>query len=376
MAYLLGSASTASYTTSTAYTSNENYAQFNGNNTEGVAAASSGVGAKLNLYIAAWNTISSIRACLYEDNILLATKIINSTDGTGLVSVVFPNTTITAGTQRYRLAFYVNTTGTINLFTKAGALTSRKIASGTYTSPVGTLPSGTFVTTAEFYWSIETAPAYSIDVIDSDNTVEVGQSFTINTTGFTGQPTGVTNNANVNVTVTGGSANAWTATVTDRQNGVTLDALPTGAIQLTLTNPSLPTETAQRSFTLTKKAADILATFSGANTTDPTYLTYYLSSFGYTVEGGMVWYVVPIGMDDLVVDSSGLVETSNLGTFTMWFRPITGTGSGKYYYFDVTVTEAGVVGAEEGVVGAEEGLTTKSLTGGYLIGQFLVGSTL
>lgn len=345
MAYLLGSASTASYTTSVLYNKDNNYALFNGNNTEGIAASSTGSVARLNLYIASW-TSTSIKACLYEDNLLVGTKIITSGDGTGLVSVVFPNTTVTAGSQRYRLALYLNALGGINLYTKAGALTHRQIASGTYTSPATTLPSGTFVATEEFYWSMETAPAYSIGVIDSDNndnTLEVGQSFTINTIGFTGQPTGATNNANVNVTVTGGGANAWTATVTDRQNGVTLDALPTGAIQLTLTNPSLPTETAQRDFTLTKKAADILVTFSGANTTDPTYLTYYLSSFGYTVEGGMMWYVVPIGMDDLTVDSSGLVETSNLGTFTMWFRPTSGLGSGKYYYFDVTVTEGGVV---------------------------------
>lgn len=339
MAFLIGAASTAAYTVANTYNNNATYAMFNGNATEGVVAAAGGTGAKLNLYINSW-TSASIKACLYDpSNNLLNSVVISSSVGTGLISVIFPNTTITSG-QKYRLAFYLVASGGISLWTKTGALTKREISSGSYTSPVATLPAGNFVSTNEFYWSLETAPTYSIDSIDSDDSVEVGQTFSINTTGFTGQPTATTNNTDVTVTVTGGSANVWTATVTDRQNNTTLGLLPITPIQLTLTNGS---ETANRNFTLTKKSTDTLVTFTGANTSDVTYITTALAGLGYTVEGAGFWYNVPTGMSDLLVLPTGVVDVTNAGTFTAWFRPITGTGSGKYYYFDVTVTEGGIV---------------------------------
>lgn len=339
MAYLIGSASTAAYTVANTYNNNSTYAMFNGNTTEGVVAGAGGTGARLNLYINSW-TSASIKACLYDpSNNLLNSVIISSSVGTGSVSVIFPDTAITSG-QKYRLAFYLVASGGISLFTKTGALTKREVSSGSYTSPVATLPAGTFVSTNEFYWSLETAPAYSIDSIDGDDSVEVGQSFSINTTGFTGQPTGSTDNANVTVTVTGGAANLWTATVTNRQENTTLGLLPVTPIQLTLTNGG---ETANRNFTLTKQSDDVLVTFTGANTSDPTYITTALAGLGYTVEGAGFWYKVPVGMSDLLVLPTGVVDVTNTGTFTAWLRPSSGLGSGKYYYFDVTITESGVV---------------------------------
>lgn len=339
MAYLIGSASTAAYTVANTYNNNATYAMFNGNTTEGVIASAGGTGAKLNLYVNSW-TSNSIKAVLYDpSNNILNSVVIPSSAGTGLISVIFPNTTITSG-QKYRLAFYLVASGGISLWTKTGALTKREISSGSYTSPVATLPAGNFVSTNEFYWSLETAPTYSVDSIDGDDSIEVGQTFSVNTTGFTGQPTGATNDANVVVTVTGGSANVWTATVTNRQNNVILGILPITPIQLTLTNGG---ETANRNFTLTKQSDDILVTFTGANTSDPTYITTALAGLGYTVEGAGFWYKVPVGMSDLLVLPTGVVDVTNTGTFTAWFRPTSGLGSGKYYYFDVTVTEGGVV---------------------------------
>jgi hypothetical protein len=342
MTYLVGSSSLTGFTVNTNYNNNSTFVTVNGNDTQGLAASTSGTLGKLNLYIASWTApTTSLKACLYENNTLIGTVIVPSSAGTGLVSVTFPGSlTIIAGSQRYRLGIYLNTSGGLNLWTKTGALTRRDLSSGSYTSPVTTLPACNFSSTNEFYWSLETAPTYSIDSIDGDDSVEVGQTFSINTTGFTGQPTGATNNANVAVTVTGGSANVWTATVTNRQNNVILGLLPITPIQLTLTNGG---ETANRNFTLTKQSDDILVTFTGANTADPTYITTALAGLGYTVEGAGFWYKVPVGMSDLLVLPTGVVDVTNTGTFTAWFRPTSGLGSGKYYYFDVTVTEGGVV---------------------------------
>ena len=342
MAYLIGSVSTAAYTVNTSYNNNSTFVTVNGNDTQGLAANASGVAAKLNMYIASWTgPTTSLKACLYENNNLVGTAIIPSSAGTGLVSITFPGSVaITAGSQRYRLGIYLNTYGGLNLWTKTGALTRQDLYSGSYTSPVTTLPACNFSSTNEFYWSLETAPTYSVDSIDGDDSVEVGQPFSINTTGFTGQPTATTNNANVSVTITGGAANVWAATATNRQDNTTLDLLPITPIQLTLTNGG---ETANRNFTLTKQSDDILVTFTGADTSDPTYITTALAGLGYTVEGAGFWYKVPAGMSDLLVLPTGVVDVTNTGTFTAWFRPTSGLGSGKYYYFDVTVTEGGVV---------------------------------
>lgn len=373
MTILLGSASLASFTNVTLYNNNANYANFNGNATQGIAANASGVGAVLKIYISSWAS-ASIKFCLYEDNNLmpLATKIITPADGTGLVTVTFPNTNIIAGTQRYRAAFYLQASGGINLFTKTGGLSRYEIASGNYTTPVSTLPAGSFVSSdKEFYWAIETAPVYSIDSIDSDNVVELGQTIIINTTGYTGQPTAYTNDARTSVTITGGASNVWTAVVGDRVNNTSSPSLPLSPIQLTLTNLANPSETSNRDYGLTKKSTDNLLIFISANTVDSTYLTYYFAQIGFTVEAAEFYFNIPagVGMDDLIVMHDGAVEVTSTGTFTGWLRPTTGLGAGKVYYFDITVTEGGAVVLVTKFIGAT--ILGKILTGSILKGKLL-----
>lgn len=340
MAFLIGSSSISAYTTNTAISNNSNYANYCGTTALSVTPSASGTATKLNLYIAGYTTIANIKVVLYENGTLLSQATYNlAAIGNGFVTLNFPSTAINSA-NKYRLAFYMDNAGTLNLWTKSGGLDLRREIIGTYTTPSATIGDGTYRSNSEFYWSLETAPAYSIDDIDSGDSVEVGQTFSVNTTGFTGQPTATTNNANVSVTITGGAANVWAATVTNRQDNTTLGLLPITPIQLTLTNGG---ETANRNFTLTKQSDDILVTFTGANTSDPTYITTALAGLGYTVEGAGFWYKVPVGMSDLLVLPTGVVDVTNTGTFTAWFRPTSGLGSGKYYYFDVTVTEGGVV---------------------------------
>lgn len=347
MAFLIGTASTSAYTVANTYNNNATYAMFNGNATEGVVAVAGGTAAKLNLYINSW-TSGSIKACLYDSsNNLLNSVIIPSSVGTGFVSVVFPNTTITSG-QKYRLAIYLVASGGVSLFTKTGALTKREVSSGSYTSPVATLPAGTFVSTNEFYWALETAPAYSITDIDGDNVIEVGQTFTINTVGFTGQPVATNSQSGngVTVTITGGSANVWTATVSERVEGAAFSALPITPVTLTLTNGS---ESASRSFTLTKKTIEANLIFSGVVTTDPKMMGYHLAADGFTVEGSELTYEQPaptatMPVPNLVLTSDGGGSVKEACTFTSWFRPATGAGAGagNVYAYTWNISEAGV----------------------------------
>lgn len=341
MAYLIGSSSTSAYTVANTYNNNATYAMFSGDNTQGIVAATSGTAARLNLYINSW-TSASLKACLYDNtNTLVNSVIVPSSVGTGLQSIIFPNTTITAG-DKYRLAIYLVAAGGVSLWTKTGALFKRDVSTGSYTSPVTTLPNGAYVSTNEFYWSMETAPAYSIDSIDTDDIVEIGQTFTISTAGFTNQPV-ATNDQSANgvvITITGGSNNLWTAVVTDRVSGSPLPLLPLTPIMLTLTNGS---QVATRNLSLTKKSTETLRVFTNANILDQTFLTYHLAADGFTVEGGSFWYIVPVGMSDLLVTSRGLIEVTEIGTFDSYFRPVTGTGAGNVYFYRWTITEQGQI---------------------------------
>lgn len=346
MAYLIGSSSTAAYTVANTYNNNATYAMFNGNATEGVVAAASGTGARLNLYINSW-TSASIKACLYDpSNNLLNSVIIPSSVGTGFVSVVFPNTTITSG-QKYRLAIYLVASGGVSLFTKTGALTKREVSSGSYTNPVATLPAGTFVSTNEFYWALETAPAYSITDIDGDNVIEVGQTFTINTVGFTSQPVATNNQSGngITITITGGDDNVWAATASERVEGAPFPTLPITPATLTLTNGG---ESASRAFTLTKKAIEASLTLSGVVTTDPKMVGYHLAADGFTVEGGELTYEQPAStatmpVPNLVLTSDGGGSVQEACTFVSWFRPPVGSfGAGNVYQYTWNISEAGI----------------------------------
>ena len=178
---------------------------------------------------------------------------------------------------------------------------------------------------------------YSIISVDGDNSIEIGQTgFTIITSGFTGQPVATTDNANITVTITGGSSNTWTASVSNRSEGATSPALPV-SFNLTLTNGA---ETGTITVTFTKKSTETLITFVNPVTDNNKFLGYWFNSAGHTVDGARFWYV-PFG--DLVVNSDSACLTTNAVMFTGWLQPTAGATAGKVYEFTVTVNESGVV---------------------------------
>lgn len=333
MAYLIGSSSISAYTTNTAIANNSNYANYCGTAATAVVPNASGTATKLNLYIAGYTTIANIKVVLYENGALLSQATYNlAAIGNGFVALNFPSTAINVA-NKYRLAFYMDAAGTLNLWTKAGGLDLRRETIGTYTTPTTTIGDGTYRSNSEFYWSLETAPTYSIDSIDSDNILEPGQTFTINTTGFTGQPVATTNNPDITVTITGGSGNIWTATINDRTDGASYPLLPLAGVTLTLTNGA---ETANRLFTVTQKTTEKYITFLSANTTDGTYISYLFAQLGYTVEGAGLHFIPPVDGTDLVITHDGTVSIKSPGIIKCWFRPVSGTGAGNVFYYDVS----------------------------------------
>ena len=178
---------------------------------------------------------------------------------------------------------------------------------------------------------------YGITSVDSDDSIEIGQSgFTIVTEGFTAQPVATTDNASITVTITGGSSNSWTASANDRTEAGTSPDLP-ATFTLTLTNGS---EVATKTVTLTKRSTETLVTFVSPAIDDSKFLGYWMAAAGHTVDGADFWYV-PFG--DLVVTESSTCITTTAGSFTGWLRPTLGATAGKTYEFFVTVNEDGVI---------------------------------
>lgn len=191
--------------------------------------------------------------------------------------------------------------------------------------------------------------------INGGSPVEVGSSITVTTTGFTGTPAATFNVSGVSASVSG-SANSWTLVFGNRVNGSLFPLLP-ATVDLTLTNGSEVATLAMPSFT--KKSTETEVVFSGAVTGSPTqYVSSAIYADGFTVEGAENHYI-PVG--DLVLYPDGSWTTTNSlpFTFSMWFRPITGTGSGNAYSYDFTIGAGGIT-SSTGLTRA--GLTTAGLT--------------
>lgn len=219
MAYLIGSSDVSAYTTDTTYNTNEFYAWRNGDTTVGVVASSSGTVNKINMYIANWNAMTSIKACLYEDNALLNSVVVPASIGTGFVSFAFPDTAVVAGSEKYKLAFYlVNGDSTLTLKTKTGDGQYRE-AVGSYTSPAATIGDGNWFGAQEFYWSAESGSAVTID--DEPTDVRVTESRTIRVTA----PTTAMTAGNTTVKINSSGNSAITPSAVTNISGLTYDVV-------------------------------------------------------------------------------------------------------------------------------------------------------
>ena len=163
MSYLIASASVSRFTSTLAVNSGpsdgfmiNNYV---GRNNETGNANSTGTAQNLHLYISSWGSQNNIKCSIYDEDDsgnLLESVIVNSSVGTGQVSVALLGTTTITSGGRYRLGFYTEDGNDITLYSDTSGLTYRTEPSdGTYTSPADPSVLGSYRSFNEFYWAVD-----------------------------------------------------------------------------------------------------------------------------------------------------------------------------------------------------------------------------
>jgi hypothetical protein len=189
----------------------------------------------------------------------------------------------------------------------------------------------------------------SITSINGGNPITAGQTvIPIEASGFTAKPTSVTATyaagaKSISATIGSGTATSFNISIQDR---VEAEDWPLNGDTLTFTF-TYGSESASGTQTLVKKANETVLTFTGAITSDPATLTYWLTQDGFTVEGGENVYKQPpptasMPSPDLVLTADGGGSVKEASTFPSWFRPATGTGAGNVYEYQWIITDAGI----------------------------------
>lgn len=202
--------------------------------------------------------------------------------------------------------------------------------------------------------------SYVVSSINGGNPITYGQTgIAAVLTGFASAITSITatyagGSKSVACTVTGGTTNNPVFTIADRVDG---SPWPTDGTTLTFTF-SDGTNTASATQIFGKKSGESVQTFSGAVITDSKYIGYRLNADGFTVNGGEFVYLPLTG---LIIDVDTGNHGSDAGTFGSWFIPSTGTGAGNSYFYQWTISDAGVISGSSKSLTAL-GLTAKGLT--------------
>jgi len=203
-------------------------------------------------------------------------------------------------------------------------------------------------------WSVVafifTEGSAAITSFNGGNPVTAGQtSIPVQATGFTGKPTAVTatyesDTKAISATIGAGTATDFVIDIQDRVNG---EDWPLNGTSVTFTF-TYGSELASVARTLVKKADETVYTFTGAITSDPATLTYWLTQDGFTVEGGEHAYSQPaptasMPTPNLVLTPDGGGTVFEACTFTSWFRPAAGTtGAGNVYEYEWVISESGI----------------------------------
>jgi len=205
---------------------------------------------------------------------------------------------------------------------------------------------------------------YLVTSINSGNPITANQTTVASvTTGFTGLPTSIICDlAGITCNSIGGTTNAPTFVKSQRVNG---SPWPLNGATATFTYAN-GSESASDTQVIQKEAGEVVYTFAGVVTDDPTSIGYWLTQDGFTVEGGELSYI-PFG--DLVLTPDGGGYVTDAGSFTSWFRPATGTGAGNVYEYEWVISESGISPTGRGLTSVgltTSGLTTSGLTHGWL----------
>lgn len=199
--------------------------------------------------------------------------------------------------------------------------------------------------------------AYLVSSINGGSGITAGKTGVAAVTiGFTGLPATITTNASgVTCSSIGGTTNNPTFTISDRVDGGLYPKNGTSVL-FTFTNSS---ESASGSQQIIIKSTETAVTLVSPITNDNTYLfgAIFTATGRAAVSNDELYYTVPAGMSDLVVSAAGEITVTNTGTFSCWVYT---NSTGINYYYDVTVTESGVIINGGGLTSS--GLTSSGLT--------------
>jgi len=175
MAYLIGSVSTARFSSTYAIDSGAGGTGLNlvGDPAD-TSASATGTAENLHIYVSSWGSQTNIKCCIYDETALgalLETVIIPSSEGTGLITVALAGTTTITSGSNYRLGIYTEDADPITMFSDTSGLTLRKFStSGSYTAPADpSNQSGGYDSFNEFYFAIDDVSASGL-ILDTSPT--------------------------------------------------------------------------------------------------------------------------------------------------------------------------------------------------------------
>jgi len=163
MAFLIGSSSVTGFTATDSINSGASDSfmpcWFVGRNDDANNSIATGAAQNLHLYINSWGTLNNIKCSIYDETgggTLVESIIVNSSVGTGQVSVAMSgSTTITTG-RLYRLGIYTEDNNAITFWSDTGGKTKREDGGiNNYASPIDPSTNGGYVSFNEYYWAVD-----------------------------------------------------------------------------------------------------------------------------------------------------------------------------------------------------------------------------
>lgn len=182
-----------------------------------------------------------------------------------------------------------------------------------------------------------------INAMNGGNPVQYGQiGVPVTATLFSGLPSsGSVTHAGGTLTMSNfaGTSTSFTYDLQDRSEGIDW---PLDAESCAFTFNYL-TESATIIHAVSKRTSEEKLTFALADTENVNSIAHHLTLAGFTVNGGEFIFT-PYSDLDFDPENDGTTDgnftVTGEGSFTSWFRPISGLGAGNIYRYTVTVDES------------------------------------
>jgi hypothetical protein len=238
-----------------------------------------------------------------------------------------------------RIRWYVNkATGQMQIY--QGANLRLTVTDTTHTAKnlrLGWFSRGNARVTSFTLYDIALPPA--ITSINSGNPIRVGApSVTAAHTDFTGAITSITTNrTGLTASVISGDADSTTFSISDWDDGEQYPELDS-TVTFTFSRSG---ESAAADQTVTYPADWEKVTFTDPINDDPRLFGEIFTDAGFTTLNAVLYYDTST-IDGLVINSDTSGDPLDEGgTFGAWLRPVSGTGAGEMFYFELTIAEDG-----------------------------------